>query len=254
MAKLTRNSYKRKIIVFGLMVFMAIALVSTGFAAWIMSTNANKEQSGNVTVGKVSDSSLDIKEIKLLAPDGTDITEKASFKFEPTKDDNTGRVRWDKNDDHAEFMEMTISGKVTPEDYLGIFKVTLQLPIGVVKAITNKYIALPEEWTLDEEKNIATQVIDKTSMEKVENTKELKFSCTLKFLWGEKFGNQNPGIYYDDNADGKKVTNEIVKQTLREFRATLHNLENWDPETIDNLDLDTTNPLVFKVILEAIAN
>lgn len=37
MAKLTRNSYKRKIILFGVIVFMSIALISTGFAAWVMS-------------------------------------------------------------------------------------------------------------------------------------------------------------------------------------------------------------------------
>lgn len=40
MAKLTKNSYKRKVILFGVLLFMSIALISTGFAAWIMSTNA----------------------------------------------------------------------------------------------------------------------------------------------------------------------------------------------------------------------
>ena len=61
MAKLTRNSYKRKIILFGVFVFMSIALISTGFAAWVMSQNAKEEVSGNVNVSTMTDASVSIK-------------------------------------------------------------------------------------------------------------------------------------------------------------------------------------------------
>ena len=50
MVKLTRNSYKRKIILFGVLIFASIALISTGFAAWIMSANASKDKDGNITL------------------------------------------------------------------------------------------------------------------------------------------------------------------------------------------------------------
>ena len=46
--KLTRKSYKRNIIVFGLMFFMGIALVSTGFAAWVLSQDTSVEDRKSV--------------------------------------------------------------------------------------------------------------------------------------------------------------------------------------------------------------
>ena len=59
--KLTRKSYKRNIIVFGVMLFMGIALVSTGFATWVLSQNTQIEVNGqNVNVGVVSDNALKI--------------------------------------------------------------------------------------------------------------------------------------------------------------------------------------------------
>ena len=41
--KLTRKHYNRKILSFGLVLFLAVALLSTGFAAWIMSTVLKKK-------------------------------------------------------------------------------------------------------------------------------------------------------------------------------------------------------------------
>ena len=46
MARLTRNSYKRKIILFAVFVFISIALISTGFAAWVMSNDATLDANG----------------------------------------------------------------------------------------------------------------------------------------------------------------------------------------------------------------
>ena len=60
MAKLTRNSYKRKIILFGVIVFMSIALISTGFAAWVMSQEKKASTNGNVTVGAVTEGNIEI--------------------------------------------------------------------------------------------------------------------------------------------------------------------------------------------------
>ena len=60
MAKLTRKSYQRKAMVVGATAFAGIALVATGFAAWVISSSATKNVQGNVNVGVVSDKSIEL--------------------------------------------------------------------------------------------------------------------------------------------------------------------------------------------------
>ena len=52
--KLTRKSYNRRIFTFGTLVFLSAALMSTGFATWIMSKDASQNQTGNVTMGTIT--------------------------------------------------------------------------------------------------------------------------------------------------------------------------------------------------------
>ena len=138
MARLTKNSYKRKIILFGLLVFMSIALISTGFAAWVMSTNANNDDiNGNVTVGVVKDASLTISDVIIKS-------DAKSFKFEPQDTDNSGRVRFDSSATEAESLKITIEGKISPIEYLGKLNYELLIPESVKKAAQDGYIVLPE--------------------------------------------------------------------------------------------------------------
>ena len=51
--KLTKKSYNRRIYAFGIMVFIAVALVSTGFASWVMSNNAVNAPEGTISVGQI---------------------------------------------------------------------------------------------------------------------------------------------------------------------------------------------------------
>ena len=148
MAKLTRNSYKRKIILFGVIVFMSIALISTGFAAWVMSQEKKQSTSGNVTVGAVTEGNIEV----ILDP----LTVK-DFKFEPKESDKTGRVR----NDGTNFESLTV--------------VNLQKDRYTPSA--NGMITLTES-----------------------GTNEKKFSYDITFKWGSKFGNVNPGEYYDSDA------------------------------------------------------
>ena len=54
MSKITRQSYKRKKIVMGFALFGAIGLVSTGFAAWVLSGSTDKSSETSLSVGTVS--------------------------------------------------------------------------------------------------------------------------------------------------------------------------------------------------------
>lgn len=179
MAKLTRNSYKRKIVLFGVIVFMSIALISTGFAAWVMSQEKKQSTSGNVTVGAVTEGNIEV----ILDP----LTVK-DFKFEPKESDTTGRVRNDKT--NFESLTVTVTGTIKNTQFLKEATIKMNVKDAVKQAETDGYIILPE--------CANSEVVLKTLTES--GTNEKKFSYDITFKWGSKFGGENPGEYYDSAA------------------------------------------------------
>lgn len=178
MAKLTRNSYKRKIILFGVIVFMSIALISTGFAAWVMSQEKKQSTSGNVTVGAVTEGNIEV----ILDP----LTVK-DFKFEPKESDTTGRVRNDGT--NFESLTVTVTGTIKNTQFLIEATIKMNVKDAVKQAETAGYIILPE---------CANSEVVLTLTES--GTNEKKFSYNITFKWGSKFGGENPGEYYDSAA------------------------------------------------------
>lgn len=178
MAKLTRNSYKRKIILFGVIVFMSIALISTGFAAWVMSQEKKQSTSGNVTVGAVTEGNIEVSLDPLIVKD---------FKFEPKESDTTGRVRNDKT--NFESLTVTVTGTIKNTQFLKEATIKMNVKDAVKQAETAGYIILPE---------CANSEVVLTLTES--GTNEKKFSYEITFRWGSKFGNVNPGEYYDSAA------------------------------------------------------
>lgn len=179
MAKLTRNSYKRKIILFGVIVFMSIALISTGFAAWVMSQEKKQSTSGNVTVGAVTKGNIEITLDELTVKD---------FKFEPKKSDTTGRVRNDGT--NFESLTVTVTGTIKNTQFLKEATIKMNVKDAVKHAETAGYIILPE--------CANSEVVLTTLTES--GTNEKKFSYDITFKWGSKFGGENPGEYYDSAA------------------------------------------------------
>lgn len=178
MAKLTRNSYKRKIILFGVIVFMSIALISTGFAVWVMSQEKKQSTSGNVTVGAVTEGNIEV----ILDP----LTVK-DFKFEPKESDTTGRVRNDGT--NFESLTVTVTGTIKNTQFLKEATIKMNVKDAVKQAETAGYIILPE---------CANSEVVLTLTES--GTNEKKFSYNITFKWGSKFGGENPGEYYDSAA------------------------------------------------------
>lgn len=178
MAKLTRNSYKRKIILFGVIVFMSIALISTGFAAWVMSQEKKQSKSGNVTVGAVTEGNIEVILDELTVKD---------FKFEPKKSDTTGRVRNDNT--NFESLTVTVTGTIKNTQFLKEATIKMNVKDAVKQAETAGYIILPE---------CANSEVVLTLTES--GTNEKKFSYDITFKWGSKFGGENPGEYYDSDA------------------------------------------------------
>ena len=224
MARLTRNSYKRKVILFGVLVFMSIALISTGFAAWVMSTNSkNDDAQGNVTVGVVKDASLTISNVAFIS-----INE--DFTFEPLATDNSGRVRFDGAGDKLfEQLEIEVTGKIAPIEFLGKLKVELFIPESVKKAADAGYIVLPDCATWNETINGEVKkqgAVREINGWDVNGTGEWTFTFKIAFEWGTKFGGQNPGVYYDEDPDGILIDDETCKKELQDFRAILYGYED----------------------------
>lgn len=239
MAKYTRNSYKRKIIMFGMMIFISIALISTGFAAWVLSTQTKVDNEGNVTVGVVENKSFEITFTEIKDQNGNDLTKteggkiiadstKMKFSFEPVKDDEQGRVRW--NGTASENLSITFKGTIKNATYLGSFNVKMTMTEEVKSLVgsetSRKYIIAP-----DCAKDSGVELKDSESGAYLssDNYKltmngdgSATFEVTVKFGWGDLFGNENPSTYYDTNLTGQAVSDEKVKSILEDF----HNVVN----------------------------
>lgn len=181
MAKLTRNSYKRKIILFGVIVFMSIALISTGFAAWVMSQEKKESKTGNVTVGAVTEGNIKITLDELTVKD---------FKFEPKENDKTGRVRNDGT--NFESLTVTVTGTIENTKFLKELAIKMNVDAKVNRAAAENYIVLPE--------CAKSEVVLKLGDLTIVDENKSKFSYDITFKWGSKFGGENPGEYYDSAA------------------------------------------------------
>lgn len=249
--KMTRNTYKRRIIVIGVMVFTCIALISTGFAAWVISTNATKNVEGNISVGKVTDSSITIENVKL---NGLDT---ANFYFEPLETDTTGRVRGQAGGNH-ESLSVVVTGEVHNAQYLNELKIFLDLTAapGIKAAADANYINLPD--CAKSEVVVTLTTLDETTK---------SFSYEIKFEWGSVFNNDNPGIYFDKYYEnpayvdetttpdvpehlentGATVANNKVAEILASFRKTMYNGDDTFDATADQADMKFTVVIIATV-------
>ncbi len=251
--KLTRKSYRRKLILFGMAIFMSLALTATGFAAWILSKDATKNDHGDIQVGTVSESSIEI----------TDITFKddiKNFAFDADKNDTTGRVRYDPEKGTFENLGVQLSWTVKNFSLVGETYVEFLIPASIQNAIDAGYI----DFAAGAEDNLFKTGVERTinkttgaiitsgeegskyyvykleipaitandtntndelswTVTKVEDVIEsVTFTLDLKFTWdSERFGGKNPGEWYDTVDEGKAVPFDEVRSTLNEMRATL---------------------------------
>jgi hypothetical protein len=218
---------------------MSLALVATGFAAWVLSKDAQVQGEGEVQVGAVKESSIEISAITFA----DDIK---NFVFEPQEGDTAGRVRNDGT--NFENMDITISWQVSNYQIVGELFVDFKIPETVHNAIKEGFISVPAEFVKKDGVD-TTQVEGKNYYVYTYNigankaagsvdvddyfyytvtddagVKTMQCELTLKFNWGTKFNSLNPGLYYDTDAVGQVVPFETVKATLNEFKATLHGI------------------------------
>ena len=276
--KITRNSYKRKIILFGLFLFISIALISTGFTVWVMSTGAKEDFEGGVQIGVVADANITITDLKIykevintvVVPE-TNIPnivkqleevakDKFIFDFEPLASDITGRVRYNEGG-AVESLVLVVKAFISPREYIDKVTIKLEVPQGVIDAAEQGYITLPECATImggelcvelkEGDNELLAETIKNHRGEDVP-TGRLLLNYRIEFGWGEKFGGMNPGLYYDSHPDGMLIENSIVKEELEKFRALVYGYE-YKPEATDEELLAHATPL-YKLTITANIN
>lgn len=254
MKKLTRKMFNRKIVSVGLAAFLGLGLVSTGFAAWVMSMGSEKKEDGDVVISTVTDVSieLDVKLRNDQDKDGDD-----TFVFDAKKDDRDGRVKWGQDKEQTsqtpgENLTITFDVTVSPVSSLDTLTVKIELPAGVQKAVDEGYLVAPactSAVTLyeykEENSNGNHQTAAATNWNYQEATDKATFNYSITFAWGEKFNGMNPCEYYDEDPAGMLVDDADVKTQMQAFetllRGTPTNKAAIDAAIALNSDEDDTN-------------
>lgn len=264
--KVTKGHFNRKVLFFGLLLFLAISLISTGFASWIMSTGADEDSNGNVHVGTITDGSLKFSEIEF-------VNNNSEIIFDALASDTTGDIKADLTPGAKyENLSITLTTTINPVEYVQSLSISVELPETVYLAAKEGYITVPsccygkgteassvvifENETVKnlEGTGIAATVTDTNS----DGTYEI--SITLTFGWGTLFGGeepQNPGIYLD-KPELNLSYDQKVKQMI-DFKRTIYGLKKvtgTEPaadEYTDEAVLAYTAPLQFDILLTAVA-
>ena len=224
--------FNRKIVTVGLAAFLGLGLVSTGFAAWVMSMGAEKKEEGNVNVSTVTDVSI---ELDVTLRDDTQKDNDTTFVFDAKKDDRSGRVKWGQDKDQTtqtpgENLSITFDVTVSPVSSLDTLTIKIELPAGVQKAVDEGYLVAP---TCASDSGVILYEYDAnnaggnhqkaaaTGWNYNQNNDSATFYYTITFGWGEKFGGMNPCEYYDETVAGKAVSDAQVKAEMEAFETML---------------------------------
>ena len=204
----------------GIALFGAIGLVSTGFAAWVLSASASNQQQPNIKVGAVSDKSMAFENVKIYGlDDNGDEVLTSNYSFNPRFLDNTGRVRFGAGEgDEGERMSLTVRGTIKEAQNLGTLKVSFDaIPDELAEASTKKYVILPA--------CVEEQIIPFTAPTGT-GSLTLDFEYEIAFEWGEFFGEVNPGDYYDQaSGNGHDATTDDIKDALNDMHDLLDDVQ-----------------------------
>lgn len=237
--KTTRKSFSRKSILVIVSIFLAISLTATGFAAWLISNDADGETKGGVNVSNVTDA--------ILGVSVNSITEKV--KFAPKVTDNTGNVRVDEStEEDVENLDFNVTGKISKFQTLKVMKVTIECPDEILEAAgyvfdksktsaertytynaAKAFIALPD-YAMDKDGKALPLPVAKVEQTETkamefeytnttvftgESVTEKNFAFTVEFGWGALFAGYNPGRFLDaqdratDSIEEDKFTAQV---------------------------------------------
>lgn len=222
MSKVTRKSFKRKKIILGVSLFGGIGLVSTGFAAWVLSASTEQKATTNFSVGVVSDKNMSFSTPIIYKTGDTNKVADATFHFEPLATDNQGRVRYDGS--NPESLSLTVEGTLSQVQNLGDITGILSSSDNesLNAAISKGYVVAPEAYKASAITLYDNKVTPATHSEKFEATitgeddKTMSYTYVVEFKWGTAFKGMNPSVYFDEDADGKEIPQGSKDSTAEE--------------------------------------
>lgn len=123
MKKVTRHAFSKKAIMITASLFVTLALITTGFAAWLISSGASGESTGNITTATIDDARLGLT---VAMAEGKDFV-----CFGPQADDKHPDIRYkapvgDEKDDR-EVLVATVTGTIKNYDRLEKFNITIKI-------------------------------------------------------------------------------------------------------------------------------
>lgn len=227
MKKVTRHAFSKKAIMITASLFVTLALITTGFAAWLISSGASGESTGNITTATIDDARLGLT---VAMAEGKDFV-----CFGPQADDKVPHIMYDPpkdgEKDDKEVLVATVTGTIKNYDRLKEFNITIKISDKALKAAGytwtetgegslknrtytynagNACISLPE-YAVDKDGRflpLPSDPFNKTTAPKTISAgdsmftdgtteNEKKFTFDVTFGWGEKFKGCNPGKYLD---------------------------------------------------------
>lgn len=247
MAKLTRKSYKRKKVAFAAVIFGGVALVSSGFAAWVISAGKDSNGTGSVTVGQVVEANLGMKiEWKVTKAEDTTYTaivdkgdnanKAGNYSFNCSSSVKSGRFRYGTGSnvtdgsDADQCLSLTFRVTVTSSlDNFGSLNVTFANNEKIDAAVNSKYISAPEGFYGTQGKDFSSTTTGSTNtiFTKNDNGKGaskyqwVSSGIEVAFKWGTTFGGTSPEEYYNTGA-GKDTELETAIGVMNAFRESLN--------------------------------
>lgn len=276
MKKVTRHAFSKKAIMITASLFVTLALITTGFAAWLISSGASGEGTGNITTATIDDARLGLT---VAMAEGKDFV-----CFGPQADDTVPHIMYEApkegEKDDKEVLTATVTGTIKNYDRLKEFNITIKISDkaltaagytwtetneGSLKNRTYTYnagnacISLPEyavdtdgrflPLPSDTSKTTAPKTISAGDSMFTDGTteNEKKFTFDVTFGWGEKFKGCNPGRYLDreeaDHLPDKTYTVDEKKEIMTELRS----LFEYESKNVDAANLK------FVVTVEAVS-
>ena len=259
MIELTKAAYNRKYLVIGISIFMSIALISTGFAAWVMSSiNAPSDMEAPVQVSVVQSGTVTITVDQWSKQDGerSETWHGSTLNFDAEPGDWSGRMRnsapqTEENRTVGAQLLLPISGSITNPDTLDELKISFQLPESLTTAINRGYLSIDE----NAKAKLAGQTVAESTTTCQKNSQDataingtvlvtipmdqdgpqtVAFEYVLKFQWGAYFAGMNPSLFYDDsekqvtrgtnpalNYTGSAISNDQVTAEMEAFVAVM---------------------------------
>lgn len=224
---------KKKRLISILTLFMCVALVSIGFAAWVITGNAHSEATGNVKVTTVEDQRLKIQGTKLSVQD-------IVFGAPSTIDDANSWLK--ATDVPKEAMTTELSFTVENNNQLDHIDITLEATAKSAeyeKAIKDGYIVAP---TFD------------SRIEKIATADPQEYKVIFTWGWGAQFTSTvsqqivNPYTFFNEvTSDGTDLVNKFT--SLPEPKPTT----NADCALKVMQELYKLDGVTFKVTINAVA-